>query len=132
MGDPKMGVYPDPDGGARSNNYVPSSVPLSSGGIISGGIAVGAAATGFSTSLITNALAFLQGGSYNAPAEASRVMGVHGLTAPYVAVILVFGSLSVILQVINLVRGLRMRERLKTLSSKVCSLCETAGLISKT
>ena len=32
-------------------------------------------------------------------------------------------------QVINLVRGYRMKERLRKLSAQVCSLCEKAGLL---
>jgi hypothetical protein len=45
-----------------------------------------------------------------------------------VAVILFFGSLSVVLQVVNLVQGLRMRERLHALSIKVDQMCRSAGL----
>jgi hypothetical protein len=128
MGDP-MHVYPDPNGGAKSAAYVPSSVPLATGAIVTGGVAVGAAATGFGTGLITNALAFLQNAAEGPAVEVSRVAGVHGLTAPYVAVILVFGSLSVVLQVVNLVLGIRMKDRLRKLSGEVNTLCVKAGLI---
>jgi hypothetical protein len=129
MSDPKpMNVYPDPDGGAKSSAFAPSNVALASGGIISGGIAAGTAATALGPALVTNALAFLQNAAnYPAPG-AARAMGVHGLTAPYVAVILFFGSLSVVLQVVNLVQGLRMRERLHALSIKVDQMCRSAGL----
>jgi hypothetical protein len=131
MSDPKpMNVYPDPNGGANSNAYVPSNTRLAGGAIVSGGVAVGAAATALGPVLLTSSLAFLQGVTNGPAMDANRVLGVHGLTAPYVAVILFFGSLSVVLQVINLVLGVRMKERLRGLSSKVNQLCRTAGLIT--
>jgi hypothetical protein len=124
-----MGVYPDPDGATRSS-FVPSNVSLAGGAIVSGGVAAGAAATGLGPLLLTNALSFVQGaGNYPATEGAGRVLGVHGLTPPYVAVILFFGSLSVVLQVINLVLGLRMRERLRGISDKAYQVCRTAGLV---
>jgi hypothetical protein len=130
MSDPKpMNVYPDPNGGANSNAYVPSNTQLAGGAIVSGGVAAGAAATALGPALLTNSLALLQGATNGPAMDANRVLGVHGLTAPYVAVILFFGSLSVVLQVINLVLGVRMKERLRALSSKVSQMCRTAGLI---
>jgi uncharacterized membrane protein YtjA (UPF0391 family) len=131
MSDPKpMNVYPDPDGGARSNAYAPSNTTVAVVATLSGGVAVGAAAPGLGPMLLTNALAFLQGAAnYPATEASSRALGFHGLTGTSVAVVVFFGSLSVLLQVINLVLGLRMKERLRGLSEKVSQVCRTAGLI---
>jgi len=129
MGDP-MHIYPDPNGGAKGNAYAPSNTAVAVVATVSGGVAVGAAAPGLGPMLLTNALAFLQGAAnYPATEASSRVLGFHGLTGTSVAVIVFFGSLSVLLQVINLVLGLRMKERLRGFSEKVSQVCRTAGLI---
>jgi hypothetical protein len=122
-----MHVYPDPNGGSNSNAYVPSDTRLAGAAIASGAVAVGAAAPAVGSALITSALTFLQ----TAPSQtagADRVLGViHGLGAGQVAVILIFGSLSVLLQVVNLLKGYRMKERLRRLSDRVCQECAKAG-----
>jgi len=128
MANEPMHIYPDPDGTANSTAYVPSNTTLSGAAIVSGGVAVGTAATGLGPALITHALAFVQAVPGGA-AGPVRFLGIHGLGPKQVAVILIFGSLSVLLQVINLAMGLRMKERLRGLSRKVCDLCEKAGLL---
>jgi hypothetical protein len=120
MGEP-MHVYPDPNGGGSNANYVPSDTRLATGGIVSGAVAVGAAATAVAPTFITNAFLFLQSAPY--PETAPRFLGLHGLTPGYVAVIVFFGSLSVLLQVINLVKGIKMKQDLRELSEKVNSVC---------
>jgi hypothetical protein len=129
MGEP-MHIYPDPNGGSNSNAYVPSNTATATGAIVSGAVAVGAAAPAVGGALITNVLAFIQAtpGAQQVT-EPVRFMGIHGLGPKSVAVILIFGSISVVLQVINLVSGLRMKERLAGFSRKVCDVCEKAGLL---
>ncbi len=127
MGDP-MHVYPDPNGGSTSNSYVPSNTTTATAAIVSGAVAVGAAAPAVGGALITNVLAFIQTTpGAQQTAEHARFMGLHGLGPGHIAVILIFGSLSVLLQVINLVSGLRMKERLLKLSNRVCGECEKPG-----
>jgi hypothetical protein len=128
MGEP-MHIYPDPNGGANSNAYVPSNTATATGAIVSGAVAVGAAAPAVGGALITNVLAFIQTTPAYQGAEPARFMGIHGLGPKSVVVILIFGSISVLLQVINLVSGLRMKERLTGFSRKVCDVCEKAGLL---
>ena len=129
MGEP-MHVYPDPNGGANSTVYVPSNTGTATGAIVSGAVAVGAAAPAIGSALITHALAFIQATpGIQQMAERGSFMGIHGLGPKSVAVILIFGSISVLLQVINLVMGLRMKERLTAFSRKVCDVCEKAGLL---
>jgi hypothetical protein len=124
-----MHVYPDPDGTANSNAYVPSNTATATGATVSGAISVAAAAPAVGPILITNALAFMQNAYAGNAQEVHRFMGLHDLKPGYVAIVVFFGSLSVLLQVINLVRGLRMKERLRKLSAQVCGLCEKAGLL---
>ena len=129
MGEP-IHVYPDPNGGANSNAYVPSNTATATGAIVSGAVAVGAAAPAIGSALITNVLAFIQATpGYPQGVGPVSFMGIHGLGPKSVAVILIFGSISVLLQVINLVSGLRMKERLTSFSRKVCDVCEKAGLL---
>jgi hypothetical protein len=129
MGDP-MHIYPDPNGGANSNAYVPSNTGTATGAIVSGAVAVGAAAPAVGGAIITNLLAFIQAApGAQQTVEQARFLGLHGLGPGHIAVILFFGSLSVLLQVINLVSGLRMKERLAGFSRKVCDVCEKAGLL---
>lgn len=127
MGDP-MHVYPDPNGGGGGNNaYTPSNTATATGAIVSGAVAVGAAAPAVGGALITNVLAFIQRVPAYQVAEPDRFMGLHGLGPGHIAIILIFGSLSVLLQVVNLVNGLRMKERLLKLSNRVCEECEKPG-----
>jgi hypothetical protein len=121
MGEP-MHVYPDPNGGANGARYVPSDTRLATGGIVSGAVAAGAAATAIGPGFITNAFLFFQSAPPY-PETAARVLGLHGLTPGYVAVIAFFSALSVLLQVINLVKGIKMKQNLRELSEKVNSVC---------
>jgi hypothetical protein len=126
MGDP-MHVYPDPNGGASTSTYVPSNTGTATAAIVSGAVAVGAAAPAVGGALITNVLVFIQTTPGTQAVEQARFLGLHGLGPGHIAVILIFGSLSVLLQVFNLVNGLRLKERLLKLSRRVCQECETPG-----
>jgi hypothetical protein len=121
MGEP-MHVYPDPNGGASGARYVPSDTRLATGGIVSGAVAAGAAASAVGPGFITNAFLFFQSTAPYSETPA-RFLGLHGLTPGYVAVIAFFGSLSVLLQVINLVKGIKMKQDLRELSERVNSVC---------
>jgi hypothetical protein len=126
-----MNVYPDPNGGARSNSLVPSDTATATTAIVSGGVSVGTAATGLLPALIANTVAFIQAAPGYQVADPVTFMGFHDLGPKRVAIIVFFGALSVLLQVINLVRGIQMKEKLKRLSEQVCDVCEKAGLLSK-
>jgi hypothetical protein len=118
-----ISVYPDPDGG-RTNAYTPVNTTVQVVSIVSGAISTGAAAMGSGTAPDT-AFLFL--------AEVYRgtgFMAFHAAKASYVAIAVIFGALSVLLSVINLVNGFRMKERLRALSEKVCTVCKTAGLFT--
>ncbi|HEY4593644.1 MAG TPA: hypothetical protein VIJ61_14610 [Thermoanaerobaculia bacterium] len=125
MGDP-IHVYPDPNGGG-TNAYAPSNTATATGAIVSGAVAVGAAAPAVGGAIITNVLAFIQYAPAQQTVEQARFLGLHGLGPGHIAIILIFGSLSVLLQVINLVNGLRLKERLLKLSQRVCDECEKPG-----
>ena len=126
MGDP-MHVYPDPNGGPSGNAYVPSNTTTAIVAAAAGAVSVGAAAPAVGGAIITNILAFIQTVPADQVAEPARFLGLHGLGPGHIAIILIFGSLSVVLQVINLVNGLRMKERLLKLSHRVCDECEKPG-----
>jgi hypothetical protein len=123
MGEP-MHVYPDPNGGDNSTNYAPSDTRLAGAAIVSGGVAVGAAATGSGTAaMIQQFLFFFQGRVPGGnPVE---YMGAHAADARHVAIFLFFASLSVVLQVINLVKGLKMKRDLAALSARVNATCKS-------
>lgn len=126
---PPMNVYPDPNGGTRSN-LVPSDTTTAGAAIISGGVSVGTAATGLISALIANTVAFVQATpGYQVP-DVATFMGFHALGPKRIAVIVIFGAISVLLQVINLVRGIQMKEKWKKLSEKVWDVCTKAGLVS--
>lgn len=128
---PPMNVYPDPNGGSSTrSNLVPSDTTTASAAIVSGGVSVGTAATGLLPALIANTVAFIQTApGYQIP-DVATFMGFHALGPKRIAVIVVFGAISVLLQVINLVRGIQMKERWKKLSEKVWDVCTKAGLVS--
>jgi hypothetical protein len=122
MGEP-MHVYPDPNGGANSANYVPSDTRLAGAAIVSGGVAVGAAATGSGTAVMMQQFLFfaqdwVRGG------DPTEYIGAHAADARHVAIFLFFAALSVLLQVINLVKGIKMKRDLAALSQKVNATCK--------
>jgi hypothetical protein len=127
MSDP-MHVYPDPGGTPRK--YAPSNTNLAAGSIASGAAAVVTAAAGSGTA--TDLYSFLFQSAQTTATEVARssFLGVHAASSKYVALFLFFSSLSVVLATINLVIGLRMKDRLQAFSGKVCQVCKTAGLLS--
>ena len=127
---PPMNVYPPPDGGANSN-LVPSDTTTAGTAIVSGGVSVATAATAVIPALITNTVAFIQSAPGYQRVDPITFMGFHDLGPKRVAIVVAFGALSVLLQVINLVRGIRMKEQLRKFSQQVCDVCEKAGLLSK-
>lgn len=121
--EPKIHIYPDPDGPAR--NAVPSNVPLDVASLASGAVAVGVAAVGSGTAPDVYSL-LMQAGTESAR---SGFMFFHSASAGYVAAFIFFGSLSVVLGTVNLILGYRMKERLLKFSQQVSDLCRTKGLI---
>jgi hypothetical protein len=128
MGEP-MHVYPDPNGGANSANYVPSDTRLAGGAILSGGAAVVTAMMGSGTAM-DQILLFFQGMGRNG--ASTGFMGLHAASGRYVTFFLLFASLSVLLQVINLVKGIRMKRDLAALSEKVNATCKAGPPASPT
>jgi hypothetical protein len=131
MGKPpnSVQVYPDPDGMASNNQYVPSNTVVQGASIASGAIAVGAAAAGSGTA--TDVVGFLfQSLRTGATSDAigTGFMGMHAAGSRYVAIFLFFGSLSVLLSIANLVKGYMMREKLRKLSDKISGVCMTNGV----
>jgi len=120
MGEP-MHVYPDPNGGANSANYVPSDTRLATAAILSGGAAVGTAAASSGTSPDGMFLFFQSLGRLG---TSNGFMGFHAANGKYVAIFLFFAALSVLLQVINLVKGIKMKRDLAALSEKVNATCK--------
>jgi hypothetical protein len=118
-----VSVYPDP-GGGQANAYTPVNTSVQVLSIVSGAVATGAAAAGSGTVPDTTFL-FLEAGQ-----RGMGFLGFHAASATYVAIAVIFGALSVLLSVINLVNGIRMKERLRALSEKVCAVCKTAGLFT--
>jgi hypothetical protein len=126
---PPMNVYPDPNGGTRSN-LVPADTTTSSLAIASGGISAGTAATSLMSSLIVHTVAFIQSAPGARTMDLTTFLGFHDIGPRRAAVIFIFGAISVLLQVINLVRGIQMKDRLKKLSQQVWDVCAKAGLLT--
>jgi hypothetical protein len=120
--DPKVGVYPDPDGGT-SRNYAPLNVVIQGGAIASGAAAVITAAGASGSAPDPAAFLFLA----EAGSKGAGFMGFHAASGTYVALFLFFASLSVVLATVNLVIGLRLRRQLFRLSQEVCQDCEKPG-----
>jgi hypothetical protein len=117
--DPPAHVYPDPDGATNNSTYVPSNTAIDGAGIAAGLISAGAAAAGTGAA-VEASTAFLQsaaqaGGAYGAAANIISAVPIQ-----YVAVSILFGLLSVGLNVWNLVQGYRMKVRLLKLSRDIC------------
>lgn len=119
-------VYPDPDGGGRPKSTVPVNGPTATAGTVSGAIATGSllAGTGNTVGPVFLQMAAYQGG----PSGETLVTAVP---LPYVVVAIVFGTLSVLLWGIALVRGYRMKEKAMELSYALCDLAEKHGLFTK-
>lgn len=122
MGEP-IHVYPDPNGGANSANYVPSDTRLAGGSIVSGGAAVITAAAGSGTAPDQGLLLFFQDVAQRGVGGA--FLGIHAASGRYVALFLFFASLSVVLATINLVKGIKMKRDLLALSTRVNEACKT-------
>jgi hypothetical protein len=116
-----VSVYPDPDG-AKSNAYTPVNTTTQVASIVLGAVGVGAAAAGSGT-VSGPGFLFLQAGQ-----RGVGFLGFHAASGTYVAIAVIFGALSVLLSVINLVNGLRMKERLRELSDRVSAACAKEGV----
>jgi len=122
-----MHVYPDPDGTTRSGAYAPSNTALAAGSIASGAAAVVTAAAGSGTAP-DQIFLFLQEAGRNG--AAGGFLGLHAANGTYVSLFLLFSALSVVLATINLVIGLRMKERLLKLSARANEICKTNGVFT--
>jgi hypothetical protein len=117
-----ISVYPDPGGGARKNAYTPVNTAMQVTSIVLGAGSVGTLAAGSGTGSPPSLL------FQYAVGRGAGFMGFHAASGTYVAIALVLGALSVLLSVINLVNGIRMKERLRELSVQVCDASEKAGV----
>jgi hypothetical protein len=120
--DPPMHVYPNPDG-TNSATTVPSNTILDATSLASGAIAVGIAVAGSGTAT-EPALLFLQSAG-----RSGGFLSIGAASSGYVAAFIFFGSLSVVLGTINLLMGIRTKERLRNFSRRVYQLCEKSGLL---
>ncbi len=130
MGKPpnSVQVYPDPDGAASNSQYVPVNTVVQGASIASGAVAVGATAvgSGTATDLVTFLFQSVRGGSPDA--VGNGFMGLHAIGSRYVAVILFFGALSLLLSIVNLVMGYQLRDKLRALSDKISGVCMEKGV----
>jgi hypothetical protein len=130
MGKPpnSVQVYPDPDGTANNSQYVPVNTNVQGASIVSGAVAVGATAVGSGTGTGMTGFLFqsVRGGSTDA--IGNGFLGLHAIGSRYVAVILFFGALSLLLSIVNLVMGYRLRDRLRKLSDKISGVCMERGV----
>jgi len=121
MGEP-IHVYPDPNGGGSGNNFVPSDTRLAAASIIAGGGAVVTAAMGSGTAPDTRMFLVLQQYA-RGTASGAGYMSIHAADARHVAIFLFLAALSVVLAVINLVKGIKMKRDLLELSQRVNQVC---------
>jgi hypothetical protein len=117
-----VSVYPEPGGGASNNAYTPVNTAMQMTSIVLGAGSVAAAAAGSGTSPDTSFLFQYAAG------RGLGFMGFHAASATYVAIAVVLGALSVLISVINLVNGMRMKDRLRELGQRVCDASEKAGV----
>jgi hypothetical protein len=120
-------VYPDPDGGSRPQSMVPVNGPTTIAGTVSGAIATGSLLAGTGNTIVDG---FLQVAAYQGGQPDGATL-VTAVPLPYVTVAIVFGTLSVLLWGIALVRGYRMKERAMELSYALCDLADKHGLLAK-
>lgn len=120
-------VYPDPDGGGRTQSTVPVDGPTAVAGTVSGAVATGSLLVGTGNTVVG---AFLQM-AYQGGVQPDGRSPVTAVPMPYVTVAIIFGTLSVLLWGIALVRGYRMKERAMELSYAICDLGKKQGLFDK-
>lgn len=120
-------IYPDPDGGGKPQSTVPVNGPMATAGTVSGAVAAGSLLTGAGNSVV---FPFLQMAAYQGGQQGGTPPMV-AVPMPYVTVAIVFGTLSVLLWGIALVRGYRMKERAMELSYALCDLADKHGLLAK-
>ncbi|HSN88697.1 MAG TPA: hypothetical protein VL025_18180, partial [Thermoanaerobaculia bacterium] len=104
---PPIEVYPPPDGGTAKDT-VPVDGGTAIAGTASGAVAGGSLLLGTGNAVM---IGFLQNAGYAGPT--SDGPSVTAIPMPYVAVALFFSALSVLLWTIALIRGYRMKERMK-------------------
>lgn len=119
-------IYPDPDGGGKTQSTVPVNGPTATAGTLSGAIATGSLLVGAGDTVV----GFLQMAAYQA-GPAGGGTSVTAVPLPYVTVAIVFGTLSVLLWGITLVRGYRMKARVMEISEEVCQLSLEHGVLKK-
>jgi hypothetical protein len=117
-----VSVYPDPDGKSNANT-APSDTRLTGGAMAMAGGSAVTLAIGSGTVPDPVFLFFQQTGGHG-----GGFLGFHAANGTYVAIGLVLASLSTVLSAINLVYGLRMRDRLRELSIRVCEICKANGV----
>lgn len=120
-------VYPDPDGGGKPQKTVPVNGPTTTAGTVSGAIATGSLLVGTGNTVPPS---FLQIAAYQGGQPDGGTL-VTAVPLPYVIVAIVFGTLSVLLWGIALVRGYRMKERAMEFSYAICDLADKHGLLAK-
>jgi hypothetical protein len=113
-GDPPIHVYPDPDGNPDSE--IPSSEPLAQGAIATGAGAVGAAGAGVLLGFI------LPPGVAGSASFSAALVFARAVNDNWIYASIALGGLSLILQVVNYVRGKKIKERNLTASREVCKL----------
>ena len=119
-----VSVYPDPDGTSNTNT-APSDTRLTGGAMaLAGGsaIALGAGSGTVPDPILLFAQATGHGGG--------GFLGFHAASGTYVAIGLVLAALSAVFSAINLIYGLRMKDRLRELSIRVCEVCNANGVFA--
>ncbi|HKV07636.1 MAG TPA: hypothetical protein VJ725_05815 [Thermoanaerobaculia bacterium] len=119
-------VYPDPDGGGRTQSTVPVDSTTAVAGTASGAVATGSLLLGSGNTVV----AFLQM-AYQGGVQPDGRLGVTAIPMPYVTVAIIFGALSVLLWGIALVRGFQMKKKAMELSYAICDLGKKNGLFDK-
>src|SRR3954469_3396604 len=120
-----INVYPDPDGTSNANT-APSDTRLTGGALATAGGAAIALGVGSGT-VPDPILLFAQATGHGG----GGFMGFHAASGTYVAIGLVLAALSTLLSTINLVYGLRMKDRLRDLSIQVCEVCKANGVFDR-
>ena len=105
------------------NAYTPVNTNMQVASIVLGAGSAVAAAAGSGTMPAASSFLFQQ-----ATGQGAGFLGFHAASATYVAIAVILGALSVLLSVINLVNGFRMKERLRELSQRMCDAAEKAGV----
>jgi len=117
-----VNVYPDPDGTSNAAT-LPSDGRLTGGAL---GTAAGAAMTLAMGSGTAPDPVFL---FYQATGRGGLgFLGFHAASGTYVAIAMILASVSAVLSAVNLIYGLRMKERLRELSERVTDVCEKNGV----